>query len=163
MPASRKSPRLKTAVRKTVKWGGTGLTVLLAVVWIGSGRWHAKWDQSNSGAVVIVGLGQLHLNGPVSQGRWSDYQLVEFGANERDYRFEWWFYRDPGRWLAVPLWLPALLSLLATAASAMARASSAATTGPGLRRALCARSVGSSPRRDRLRGWEVVETSSATR
>ena len=30
---------LKRRVRKTVKWGGLVLTVLLVVVWIGSGWW----------------------------------------------------------------------------------------------------------------------------
>ena len=30
-------------IRKTVKWGGAAVTVLLVVVWIGSGPWHRAW------------------------------------------------------------------------------------------------------------------------
>lgn len=105
--------KLKRRVRKTVKWGGAALTVLLVVVWIGSGWWvwAVEW---RPGVWMSAWTGQVSFpfdlfasvpKNPV----FTSERLPQFG-------FNWWFYFAPGGG-AVPLWCPALLSLLATAAA----------------------------------------------
>jgi hypothetical protein len=88
--------KVKRAVRKTVKWGGAGLTVLLVVVWIGS--WWASypgWPLWPSGPVVLR-KGWLLVIYPLNPGPWEDVRWVD---------------------RTIPLWLPSVLSLLATAAA----------------------------------------------
>ncbi len=41
-------------IRKTVKWGGAVVTVLLAAMWIGSIWWGVSWTWSKSGWVVLA-------------------------------------------------------------------------------------------------------------
>ncbi len=117
MPASRKHPRLKRAVRKTVKWGGAGLTVLLLVVWIGSGWRGATWTNMSYGGVLLVG-GRIVVCEPLFDADPNSYNRVSI-ETER-YPWGWWFdwgVVNGNRYWQVPLWLPALLSLLATAAA----------------------------------------------
>ena len=40
-------------IRKTIKWGGAAVTVLLVVVWIGSGWWGAGADISGNMPVAL--------------------------------------------------------------------------------------------------------------
>ena len=52
--------KLKWAGRKTVKWGGAVLTVLLLVVWIGSG-WRDASVSSNPSRWLSLRRGQLRV------------------------------------------------------------------------------------------------------
>ena len=42
-------------LRKTIKWGGAGITVLLVVIWAASLRWQVSWV-SRARPVVITGV-----------------------------------------------------------------------------------------------------------
>ena len=49
-------------IRKTIKWGGAVVTVLLVVAWIGSGWGEIEWE-SNSGQWIGLGAGRLLIGG----------------------------------------------------------------------------------------------------
>ncbi len=94
-----------------------GLTVLLVVVWIGS-RWEfLYWENMNSGW-FSVGRGQVAFSPPLlGASKWRD---GNFFVGKRNLPFTSWFdagIANGARFHAVPLWFPALLSLLATAAA----------------------------------------------
>jgi len=117
VPTPNKHPRLKTAVRKTVKWGGAGLSVLLLAVWIGSG-WYGTYRRVSSGRMYMVSDGVFEIRTPIAgpfprKDEWAFY--------EHDNSLSKWWFRWTTVWLfehlEIPLWLPALLSLLATAAA----------------------------------------------
>ena len=108
---------LKRRVRKTIKWGGAGLTVLLVVVWIGSG-WYGGYYRARLDRMYIVSDGVFEIrtsHGPL------DRVKIEWVSYDHDFsQWKWWF-RWNTVWLfshvEVPLWSPALLCLLATAAA----------------------------------------------
>ena len=105
-----KRDTLKRRVRKTVKWGGAGLTVLLVVVWIGSGWWGSVVEYS-SGSHASLESGRVFVY---------DHPPWNFRLGPEPPSWDLWFDWGAGRggkYLMVPLWLPALLSLLATAAA----------------------------------------------
>ena len=108
---------LKRRVRKTIKWGGAGLTVLLVVVWIGSGWRAVSWFWPDSG-VVGLQAGCLTYHNVAGGGKAGDY--LNFWFRPENKPFKWGFSRGT-RYVAdafaIPLWFPALLSLLATAAA----------------------------------------------
>jgi len=112
-----KRDNLKRVFRKTVKWGGAGLTVLLVVVWIGSGWYGAQWLMGGVyGVTLIVGQAICFKNdgSPEDLG----IKAASFPQNRFDLQssFDWENPVD-GFVVQFPLWLPALLSLLATAAA----------------------------------------------
>ena len=47
-------------IRKTVKWGGSAVTLLLVVVWIGSGWW-SWYSQRSQGQWIQIYRGQLSV------------------------------------------------------------------------------------------------------
>ena len=112
-----KSYKLKRAVRKAGKWGGAGLTVLLVGAWIGSGWWRVSWmGPTTIRASIESGMCFIAdddaVKGMIPYGIWQ--------ASPTGGPFRWWFRTVslPGfRVVHIPLWLPALLSLLATAAA----------------------------------------------
>ena len=109
--------KLKRRVRKTVKWGGAGLSVLLVVVWIGSGWRTHDWTMAggHTGALYRGRLVVNHLNDRVFPGA-----LVRAQSASTLPGFQWWFdWQDwwGGRIVSIPLWPAVLLSLLATAAA----------------------------------------------
>ncbi len=110
--------KLKRAFRKTVKWGGVAVTPALLVLWILSGWWAAEWRFPNYDRISVgCGTAQVNLEKPKEQ-----YTILSglMWYDIRRYRLDWWFHwhRDTVLIeLGVPLWLPALLSLLATAAA----------------------------------------------
>ena len=97
-----------------MKWGGAGLTVLLLVAWIGSG-WFDFARLAKSGQVSRVGGGCFTTYPfppvPIDDSSWVWSKRSAFSL---DWRFRW---SRSGRFYQgqVPLWLPALLALLATA------------------------------------------------
>ena len=109
--------KLKRAVRKTVKWGGAGLTVLLVVVWIGSG-WFSLTRGAMSGMTTTVGNG-CFVRFPFFAPDLTDEPFWKWSKKDSfslESRFMW---NRLGRsyHVQLPLWPLPLLSLLATAAA----------------------------------------------
>ncbi|HVU63664.1 MAG TPA: hypothetical protein VHC70_06795 [Phycisphaerales bacterium] len=76
-------------IRKTIKWGGAAVTVLLVVVWIGSARWVVGRDaRSPAGFDVVV------MSGSVACGHLPAFR---FGGKAK-----WWIADGEGR----VCWLP---------------------------------------------------------
>ncbi len=109
--------KVKRAVRETVKWGGAVLTVLLLVVWIGSGWWGVTWYAPWHYALVCE-ASRLMVIEPPGPAPW--FGIGEFEFKRSTALSGWWF--DGGaisgqRFVIIPLWPLPLLSLLATAAA----------------------------------------------
>jgi hypothetical protein len=111
-------------IRKTIKWGGAAVTLLLVVVWIGSGWWTVLWAPSNS---ISAGAGQgcvsfavgkmmsLTPTGPVSP---PDFQCWHHPS--MSFAWRWtpeWFEFGEMREITVPIWA---LIVIACATSAYA-------------------------------------------
>jgi hypothetical protein len=123
-------------IRRAIKWGGAAVTVLLVVVWIGSGWWHVNcWasrraiEVSVSGGVFDVMWGPA-IDFPAGDG---DRRSLEAGWRvgtvytnigwyyDRGYHLSWWYWGDLSRYLphlrsvGVPLWVIVALALAVTA------------------------------------------------
>jgi hypothetical protein len=115
VPHARRTPRLSTALRKTVKWGGAVATLVLVVAWIGSTKAWVEWVGPR-GRHVGVMSGVIGVSQD-TKGLY-DTRAPGFYAEFEDADMEWWFYKSPPAtfWeFDVPLWFPALLCLLPTA------------------------------------------------
>ncbi len=110
-------------IRETVKWGGAVVTVLLVVVWIGSGWWTWRGLQMRS-LEVMAGRGRIYFtvydevpitgtaNGLIRGIGNQSCPLRPFGIELlRPFGIELWFdsAKLPGllSWAGLPLWLPA--------------------------------------------------------
>ena len=108
---------MRKRLRSTCKWGGTVLTVLLLVVWVGS-AWVlvARTFRPNMYAGIVEGrveLGWLRPPASWTEGRWVDTNSSP--------ALRWWF---SGAWdsgppsagftVDIPLWVPSLLTGLTT-------------------------------------------------
>ena len=99
-----------------VKWSGAAVTLLLLVLWIWSGWWSVGFMTPAGGAASIssgsVFIAHPLLGEPIEEFLWS-------GFAPHTLQFNWWFqsgkYVNGGDCFSVPLWLPASISLLATA------------------------------------------------
>ena len=112
-----KRDKLKRAVRKTVKWGGLVVSVVLVVVWIGSG-WIGAMHVGSAGINVWVREGRF--GGVILSGRKVYTRAYWEWDHSINPEFEWGFEWDPdygGTHFYIPLWFPTLLSLLPTAAA----------------------------------------------
>lgn len=105
-------------IRKTVKWGGAAVTLLLLVVWIGSG-WYAavlNWR----GYAAIWGGGRLHALALLDDPANRDLRCY-INRNNGVWRWHWWFgniIRAPGlNVYCIPLWSFAVAALVPTAAA----------------------------------------------
>ena len=101
-------------IRKTIKWGGAAVTVLLVVVWIASGWWSPTW-RSNGGSYIGANAGsaRFYLVAP--------WHTIEFGGRrgwhlaEQGTDFYYWIWRarhDDFRhsvYFQFPLWVPIVL------------------------------------------------------
>ncbi len=109
-----------------IKWSGAVVTVLLVVVWVGSG-WGSCTLKESPGIYVQVGGGEVGIIVP-DEGSWrqslgSASGLLRGGLRPPRYarlpfhlRSDFWWPDLPGgRYILLPLWPPAALSLLATA------------------------------------------------
>jgi hypothetical protein len=103
-------------IRKTIKWGGAVMTVLMVVVWIGS-RWWSVVGQLPVLGVVGVGGGQAfdcwNDQIPWSGAEWPRLDRLPYTE------LAWSFKRLPvpryGYTLYVlPMWVPTCIGLLAT-------------------------------------------------
>jgi hypothetical protein len=108
-------------IRKTIKWGGAAVTVLLVVVWIGSGWWGVIWSHGR----VSVGLemGRANFYYFPNGGLFLDgYQRTHFAQAASNWRYllgrpfpDWGgSSAPPQRWLSVPLSWFVLASVLST-------------------------------------------------
>lgn len=102
-------PRLRTVDRKAVKWVGVSATVLLAVIWIGSGWKHVMWriDQDRyveirAGRVTYVDISDVFET------------FIELWEPD-SFELDWGFAFRPFNCVSVPLWLPTLAGLALTA------------------------------------------------
>ncbi len=109
------------SIRRTIKWGGTAATLVLVATWIASGRsWYVSW-QDRKGYFADIGEGCISVGyDPDSSAGWTGVH-VGHGTTPTWY-FEWWPCLDPEadrgeRRLTIPLWIPATLTLLTTAAA----------------------------------------------
>jgi hypothetical protein len=97
-------------IRKTIKWGGAAVTLLLVVVWIGSGWWAIDKNTRFMTFSVVGGEG-VFLWYPF------DYQLPkEWQVRYRKPGPSWngagtWDTKSDSWVIAIPLWIPALGSL----------------------------------------------------
>ena len=106
-------------IRKTIKWGGAVVTVLLVVVWVGSGWWRGDWVGVHSswgfsgGAVYMAGhrpypaewLG-LTVNARVRGSGWMLMPTTNLAGDNVDPKR----YRN----YILPLWIPTILTLAIT-------------------------------------------------
>lgn len=107
---------LHPRMRKTIKWSGAAVTVLLVMVWLGSAIWYVGYEgvgrsiRLMPGGVVWVSANYAPTV-PMSDYWESHAQLL-------GERWKWWIdYGSAVRfsWLFVPLWLPAMTTLMAAA------------------------------------------------
>ncbi len=104
-------------IRKTIKWGGAAVTVLLVVVWVGSGWYIATWLSPFSREVVI-GSGIAQVSEIPSRRHTPGELGFQCGpiSSFRLFLLPHWRSGRGGDWsLSIPLWLPAALSMLVTA------------------------------------------------
>ena len=102
-------------IRKTIKWGSAAVTVLLMVVWIGSG-WYTRVRFLSSGWMLAVGAGRLTLSPQSSFRNIPPHQLrmMESPLNaSHPFNLLWTltFQRVGPSWsVACPLWISAFAS-----------------------------------------------------
>jgi len=115
---------VRKRLRNTIKWGGTGLTVLLVMVWVGSAWWWANWTCNFPNVDVGVWRGRVVVEVNPPNG-WS--RMTAFGRSEETAMTFWvdWdinraiYGSRAGRvsdvWFAIPLWMLVVLCALPTA------------------------------------------------
>jgi hypothetical protein len=113
-------------IRKTIKWGGAAVTLLLVVVWIGSAWWDLEFAAPRQGFVALR-HGRIEVFGMDPRLVWEGNTVGDSGpgvtlAGPEPDRYTWWgsWKLDSLGWrLVVPLWLLAAAALgVAIAASA---------------------------------------------
>src|SRR5438105_2226695 len=105
----------RPVIRKTVKWGGAAVTVVLVVVWIGSGWWTMQWGTGRSLSLMFRS-GQLCVALPHQSSRAFDPGFHWTAAPRRS--FHWGFGVEDNPWwwaLDVPLWAPTGVSMVLVA------------------------------------------------
>ena len=105
--------RIRTAIRKFVKWGGAALAVVLLVVWIGS-AWYG---------VISPGFGRQQVGVLAGTFFWQSYVDPDralpaaFFSRPTRKPFTWRFRYmdgDDGFSFLIPLWFPLLLTIIPT-------------------------------------------------
>lgn len=91
-----------------MKWGGAVVTVVLLVVWIGSGWWSVHYFPPGH-SVIGVSVGQVHVAQTTMANDPSLVGLHTHGPMR--FRFKWWFDRNglstAQQW-SVPMWVVVL-------------------------------------------------------
>ncbi len=109
-------------IRKTIKWGGAAVTVLLVVAWIGSGLYGVDWNGAadlGRGEYRSIELfrGRVYWGYDYAPGQ-PHHPGIGWCTNPQSapFVFNWWFFWNPPPFtaLAVPLWPLCGFSLLAT-------------------------------------------------
>ncbi len=105
-------------IRKTVKWGGAAVTVLLVLVWVGSGWADFGWISAGSSMCYNLGSGGVSV---CHDTRIYSPRLCTTGWHFKPkvFWFDLWFRNLPspfgGWYLRAPLWPVALIALFGTA------------------------------------------------
>ena len=104
---------IRTAIRKSVKWGGAALAVVLLVAWVGSD--YGIWSLPNAGRHRFwISEGGIAWSAdsqdvPLTRGSFS------FGAIDLKFRWAFSYSEYPeNAVLFIPLWAPLLLTLIPT-------------------------------------------------
>lgn len=92
-----------------MKWTCTALAGLLLIAGIGS-RWYwCYYNRSQSGNIGIA-RGLLHVTW---QGEYYyDPPDQKWSVRRHEFPLKWWWsgdFRKPGKYISIPLWMPALL------------------------------------------------------
>jgi hypothetical protein len=106
-----------TRIRKTVKWGGAAMTVLLVAVWVWSvsQRWGASWHFRNH-ASLSLSAGRLEYSWLPEGGYPPPLGLERFPCIVQAWGFE--FQPAMGGWdVCIPIWFVSTLFALASAAA----------------------------------------------
>ena len=102
-------------IRKTIKYGGAALTVLLVVVWIGSGWWTASWSPF---ADLTVWCSKGHVVAYTYDDRhFAPETPFWFTSRATALTIPRWIVMQAGscRRVYVPLWIPVLPTVILTA------------------------------------------------
>ena len=109
--------RMNTRLRiwKCLKWGGAAITLLLAIMWIGSGWWMWVWTFP-SGRIVNVIHGSVRVGG---LGKPLKSPTLALRREVIAPSFFPWGIRGGGDWRAswtvyIPMWMPVSLALFIT-------------------------------------------------
>jgi hypothetical protein len=100
-------------MRRVLLWGGAAVTVLLAVVWIGSAWWTFWWDMPHGG-VFIIEAGRCVMRTPTGVGT----RIMRPVLWRNSASMEWWFrwaLTGNSRCASIPFWAPLTLSAAITA------------------------------------------------
>jgi hypothetical protein len=94
-------------IRKTIKWGGAGVTALLLVAWI-IGGWRSFYVWYTPTTAIRVSRGRAEVTHVIA-GRSIGTTIVRGTARPEPFRLEWaWSsYSSQYSWIVcVPLWMP---------------------------------------------------------
>ena len=95
-------------IRKTIKWGGAAVTVLLLVVWVVSYRWSPMLHDGGSNVAMIVD-GTLTV-GTDMPGFPAGFEVIDVSfvaPNHLSWFGKWGWSSDRwGRSIQVPIWTP---------------------------------------------------------
>ena len=92
-------------IRKTVKWGGAAVTVLLVVVWIGSG-WRSAAFRLPGGWSVAVWAGRLRVLQVTNNPRPAALLFILSPVEHFQLRWEFFCSSLSNGWaLIVPIWM----------------------------------------------------------
>jgi hypothetical protein len=125
-------------IRRTIKWGGAAMTVLLVVVWIGSGWWFASL-RCLAGFYLEVGAGTVQVTHIDGEPQGPNYQIGRYAGP--GFRRAWWFQDVRAPYfhaIVIPIWV--VLAVVLPAASIAWRFDAVATRRDRARRlGLCLR------------------------
>lgn len=110
-------------IRKSVKWGGVVVSVLLVVVWVGSGWWGHAWYGYGGpyrGKYVSVAEGRVNIGSQGSIFAILNDSLIPPPAYvvitpQEPSGFKWWFHWHDDSWdtsFGTPMWVLALGAVL---------------------------------------------------
>lgn len=113
---------MRKRLRSTIKWAGTVLTVLLLVVWVGSGWWWCNFTPRSASYATAIDRGTLAVKWVKPAPTLPDKYLGWHMGWNRPFRFSWWFRSESGTVVrggnatevVVPLWLGVLIFGLPT-------------------------------------------------
>jgi hypothetical protein len=106
-------------IRKTIKWGGATVTLLLVVLWIGSNWWAFQFHPTSHTCVATGGVGEIIVAwiGPplMSEAEWNILPGFSAGARSQTYEefhqsspFALGYFRRtnrPGAYNPPPVWI----------------------------------------------------------
>jgi len=109
--------KVRTAIRKTVKWGGAVAVVLLVALWVSSKWWWVQLTPSGTTQITSSG-GRLFVEVRTSNSsnRWQVGLISQVEQTAVAFSWDFWPISDrqsTGRF--IPVWFPTALVLIPTA------------------------------------------------